>query len=145
MAYIRELIGNKSRNKIMDDLENDGSFIGLYKCNNAYHEKVLSRLKWAVDKEKNYYLLVAPQLARSRETPFLFYYESRMHRFYRSKILVDGLLSSEGFFEEDFEDEQYFLSLKTEMEKAYKCHGINSNFDNEKISSELTVNKKENI
>ena len=126
MAYIRELIGNESQQKIMDDLENDGSFIRLYKCDNAYHEKMLSSLKWAVDKEKNYYLLAAPQLARSRETPFLFYYESRMHKFFRSIKVIDGVLSSEGCFKENFEDEQYFLSLKTEMEKAYKCHGISS-------------------
>ena len=118
MAYIRELIGNESQQKIMDDLENDGSFIGLYQRDNAYHEKMLSSLKWAVDKEKNYYLLAAPQLARSREKPFLFYFENRMYRFFRFIKEIDGLVASEGFFEKSFEDEQYFLSLKTEMEKA---------------------------
>ena len=145
MAYIRELIGNESQQKIMDDLENDGNFIGLYKRRDGYHEKKLSSLRWAVDKEKNYYLLAAPQLARSREKPFLFYYGNYMHRFHRFIKEVDGLIAFEGYFEENFEDKQYFLSLKTEIEKAHKCYGISSNYDDKGALSMLTVIEKEDL
>ena len=118
MAYVLENITPTEQEKIISDAEGHPS-----DRNSLIHAKDHQEFPstWAVDKERNCYLLTAPVGTREEVTnrPYFFFWDNKLYKFFR-----EGWFGHNFRFKEEIASSDAFLiTLQSEIALAFAVYG----------------------
>ncbi|GHT87185.1 hypothetical protein AGMMS49960_01010 [Betaproteobacteria bacterium] len=130
MAYVLEEITPEDQQKIIDDAD------AYKKSGLIYAQKDGSFAKdWAVDRERNHYLLMAPTVTGEDigVPPYYIFTEGRMYLIRRN-----GWWGYRFFFDEkNLPPQEKMLRVQRETELAFRCHGSHGESPRSEIIAEM--------
>ncbi|GHU12872.1 hypothetical protein AGMMS50225_21720 [Betaproteobacteria bacterium] len=130
MAYVLEEIAPEDQQKIIDDA--DAYKKSLLIC--AQKDGSFAK-DWAVDRERNHYLLMAPAMMPEDTfaPPYYIFTEGRMYLIRRN-----GWWGYRFFFDEkNLPPQEEMLRVQRETELAFRCHGSYGKSPRSEIIAEM--------
>lgn len=122
MGFVLEKITEKEQEKILTDLSHDQKKIGYLRMRGG-HFNNSPGLHWAVDKENNMYLFLAPKLdVMSQIRQYYFFLNGRIYL-----LTLDSITSNRIQIEECAGEDEISSNVKAYIKAAFQVYGLSGN------------------
>jgi len=136
-----EKVTPEIQEKILKDASYDKKNTNMLLARGGYFNSSIE-LTWAINKEKNYYFLLAPALPQAISKRYFFYFKKNMYILVIASEITNENFFSTGYFK-DVVDRKLISELESEVRKAYLVYGPSGKGRKYRESLGLVINQME--